>query len=541
MAEFSDGSPLASQWPIPAKNFFDYEIQTQTEDAGTYFYHAHTGIQALTVTGALIVQDCGAPPYQYDEERVLLFHEHYKQTDAVFEAGLLAAPLSFGGDVQALMLNGQGVAINHTAGEIPGDQSCQMPIMEVEANKTYRFRFIGATSLAHSSMAFEGHELLTIIAVDGGQYTQPAATYRMQVGSGQRFDVLFKTKSLDELQAANKTDFFIQFETRDRPTVYRGYGILRYKTDLVPPLPPAPATPIFSLPNKTYDWLENTLRPFAPDPAFPALNEVTRRIVLDARQLILPTTNQTVWQMNGLNWNEVVASQTPLLVDIYLRGEAAVPDYALALSNDGWDPKTKSFPVQSGEVLEIVLQNTGSLVNANGGVDVHPFHAHGQHYWDLGSGNGSYDPMAVEAARVAAGYTPVKRDTTMLYRYEEKTVSGAPAGWRAWRFRVLDPGVWMIHCHTLQHMIMGEFAFSLCSDEILVWMWSLSNNRAGMQTVWVVGNASEIQKIPTDLSSGYFTFGGSVYGADDSPPQVYQQFNHSSDTCQPSTSGQSYR
>lgn len=469
MAEFSDGSPLVSQWPIAANTFFDYEIQTLPEDGGTYFYHAHIGMQALTVTGALIVQDCGGtpPPYQYDEERVLLFHEHYKQTDAVFEAGLLAAPLVFGGEVQALMLNGQGVAINHTAGEIPGDTSCQLPVLEVEPDKTYRFRFIGATSLAHSSMAFQGHEILNIIAVDGGQYTQPAATYRMQIGSGQRFDVLFKTKSLADLQAANTSDFFIQFETRDRPSVYRGYGLLRYKTDTttttttpLPPPPPAPAQPVFNLPNQTYDWLENTLRPLHPDPAFPTLADVTRRVVLDARQLISPSTNQTIWQMNGLNWNELVADPVPLLVDIYLRGEAAVPDYTAALANDGWDPRTKAFPVRSDEVLEIVFQNTGSLANANAGVDVHPFHAHGQHYWDLGSGNGTYDPVAVEAARVAAGnYTPVKRDTTMLYRYEEKTaVAGAPAGWRAWRFRSLDPGAWMIHCHTLQHMVMGIFS-----------------------------------------------------------------------------------
>lgn len=473
MAEFSDGSPMASQWPIAANNFFDYEIQTQPEDAGTYFYHAHVGIQALTVTGALIVTDCSPPPYQYDEERVLLFHEHYKQTDAVFEAGLLAAPLSFGGEVQAIMLNGQGVAINHTAGEIPGDRSCQMPIVEVEPDKTYRFRFIGATSLAHSSMAFEGHEILTIMAVDGGQYTQPAATYRMQVGSGQRFDVLFRTKSLADLQAAGKSDFFLQFETRDRPSVYRGYGILRYRTGgAVAPLPKPPATPLFNLPNQTYDWLENTLQPFHPDPAFPALGEVTRRIVLDARQLISPSTNQTIWQMNGLNWNELVASPTPLLVDIYLRGEAAIPDYALALSNDGWDPRTKAFPVRNGEVLEIVFQNTGSLVNGNGGVDVHPFHAHGVHFYDLGSGNGTYDPGPVEVARVRANYTPVKRDTTMLYRYGEKTVAGAPAGWRAWRFRVTDPGVWMIHCHTLQHMIMGMFTLFCFAYGSLSGMWA---------------------------------------------------------------------
>lgn len=467
MAQFSDGAVLASQWPIPPLNFFDYEIEALPEDAGTYFYHSHVGMQALTVFGALIVEDCAAPPYQYDDERTLLWHEHYKQNDSAFEAGLLASPLVFGGEVQAVLLNGQGVAINHTAGEIPGDASCQLPVVEVEPDKTYRLRFVGATSLSHSIMAFEGHEILTIIAVDGGQYTQPAATYRMQIGSGQRFDVLLKTKSQAELDSAGKTDFFIQFETRDRPSVYQGYGVLRYTTGAngsaegQAPVPSAPAAPVFNLTTKTYDWLENTLQPLKPDPDFPSLEEVTRRVVIDVVQLLDPTTGQTIWQLNGLNWNELIAYPVPLLVDIYLRGEDAVPDYDTAVANGGWDPKNKAYAAKVGEVLEIVFQNTGSIVNNNGGVDVHPFHAHGAHYYDLGSGNGTYDANATEAARVEAGYTPVKRDTTMLYRYETKTTAGADAGWRAWRIRINEPGVWMIHCHVLQHMVMGELQTEL--------------------------------------------------------------------------------
>lgn len=538
MAEFSDGSPLGTQWPIPSNSFFDYEVHVTPEDAGTYFYHSHVGMQALTVTGPLIVEDCGPSPYQYDDERTLLLHDHFQQTDKEFEHGLLAAPLVFGGEVLALMLNGQGVSINHTAGEIPGDESCQLPVVEVEPDTTYRFRFIGATSLSHAIMAFEGHENLTVIAVDGGQYTQPATTNIMQLGSGQRFDIILRTKSEAELQAADKTDFFIQLETRDRPSVFQSYGILRYQSSAssAPAATQPPAAPVFALPNTTYSWLEDdALQPLVPDPDFPALEEVTRRIVITVRQIINPATNQTIWTLNDLTWNEVVAYQVPLLVDIYLRGDAAMPDYAAALANQGWDPRTKSYPAKVGEVLEIVFQNTGSLVNNNGGVDVHPFHAHGEHPFDLGSGNGTYDAEAVEAARVAAGRTPVRRDTTMLYRYLTKTTAGAPAGWRAWRYRVRYPGVWMVHCHTLQHMVMGEFHFlslslSMFLVSLLVISFSLTRS-PGMQSAWVFGEASDVQKLPTDLSAGYFTFGGSVVGTEDEAPCVYEQFDHDGDTC----------
>lgn len=49
-----------------------------------------------------------------------------------------------------------------------------------------------------------------------------------------------------------------------------------------------------------------------------------------------------------------------------------------------------------------------------------------------------------------------------------------------------------------------------------------------MQTLWVVGDAADIQKTPTELSQGYFTFGGDVYGNETHAPTTFEQFNQSS-------------
>lgn len=55
----------------------------------------------------------------------------------------------------------------------------------------------------------------------------------------------------------------------------------------------------------------------------------------------------------------------------------------------------------------------------------------------------------------------------------------------------------MVHCHTLQHMVMG------------------------MQTVWVMGNASEITRgVSSDLVEGYLTYGGNAYGNSTYDPLV---------------------
>lgn len=45
-----------------------------------------------------------------------------------------------------------------------------------------------------------------------------------------------------------------------------------------------------------------------------------------------------------------------------------------------------------------------------------------------------------------------------------------------------------------------------------------------MQSVWVIGNASEILKIPPPYIRGYLDYGGSAYGNRTHNPVCVQQF-----------------
>ena len=129
------------------------------------------------------------------------------------------------------------------------------------------------------------------------------------------------------------------------------------------------------------------------------------------------------------------------------------------------------------------------------------FHAHGGHYWDLGSGNGTYNATANEAKIAAQGWHPAKRDTTFLYSYATSAAANTTLGWRAWRLHVTDAGAWMIHCHILQHMIMG------------------------MQTAWVMGDAADITgSSPEPYIAGYLSYGGSAYGNATFDPLVNHHF-----------------
>jgi len=496
----------------------------------------------MTCSGPLIIDDCGTSPYDYDGERVLHFEDFFSLTDQTMVDDLTGNPCKWPGKTDGILLNGQGPAADKTAttssshgkgagpsvheSQSQGGQgghghrlrarddassgACTLGVIDVEPGKTYRFRFIGAMGLSYLTLGFEGHDNLTIVQVDGSEYNQPATTDHIQFGPGQRYDVLFKTKTQAELNAdGNKSTYFVQWETRDSedPGTVRGYGVLRYNPSAE--IPAAPTNPVITLPEKVGNWMEYTFTPLFPDRnKAPTADEVTRRVIIDVDLVQDNVTGRVVWQLAHLTWTEGTY-QTPALVDIYQRGQHAVPNYDAALNNYGWDPATKSFPAKVGEVIEIVLQNRGALIGNSGRLGTHPFHAHSKHYYDIGSGQGAYDADANNAKIEKLGYRPVKRDTTMLFMYNGTTNPGQVAGWRAWRIRKTDAGVWMIHCHILAHMMMG------------------------MQMVWVVGDAKDMTTIPFEESQSYLTYGGSVMGNTTHDPQMYEYFNATTNECKP--------
>ena len=420
-APFSDGTPQASQWPIPPSHFFDYRLDLKDATAGTYFYHSHVGFQAVSVSGPLIIEDEGDSecPHRYDDERTVFIADVFRTTDNEIEAGLTASPFQWSGETDALLFNGMGVS--KTYPNTPGT-GCGVARISVEPGRTYRFRFIGATALSFLSLGIEGHSNLQIIEADG-DFTQAHGVSFLQIGSGQRYSVLIKTKSCEELKEDGKLQYYLQGETRERPNMTAGYALLSYtnKCDFTPEYnlnDSVPSTSPMSLPPTQTDWLEHALQPLQRND-FPQPSEVTRRVTITVEQIV---SAHITWQENMYSW---LGSPVPYLVALYEDQKNFLPDYQYALEHKGIDDRVGAFPAKLGEVLEIVIQNTGSTV---GGLDVHPFHAHGAHYYDIGSGNGTYDADANNA--LLGDRQPVKRDTTMLYRYGNETTPGALAGWR---------------------------------------------------------------------------------------------------------------
>jgi L-ascorbate oxidase len=464
-------------------------LHPEIEDAGTYFYHSHVFFQAVSAQGSLIVE---APeePYHYDEERIVLLSDFFNKTDTNITTGLLSDPFVWSGESAGILVGGLG-------SNYYGPSHGPMNYLHVKPGKTYRFRFIGSTALSYTTLAFQGHDELTVIEADGA-YTKPYKVDHLEIGSGQRYSVLLKTKTKAQLEKDGLSgNYFLQLENRERPTVTQSFAVLTYNRKVEDIKPPTKS--VITLPPTTRGFLDYKLSPLIPND-FPTAAEVTRRVVVTVQQIAgnladKGATGLFTWEEDGVPWMETFP-KAPYLVSLYENNASYLPDYDTAVAAGGLDKKTRTFPVKIGEVLEIVWQNEGAT---NGGLDIHPFHAHGRHIYDIGSGNGTYDPAVVE--KNLEGVHPIKRDTTMLYRYANSTIPGGKEGWRAWRLRATEPGVWMMHCHTLQHMIMG------------------------MQTVWVFGDSSDILKVEPDVAEGYLTYGGSAYGNETHDPNVMHWFD----------------
>ena len=433
--------------------------------------------------------------------------DFYEDTDDVVEEGLLADPFQWSGEPQAVTINGRsGTASPSNA----TDKSCLPYVIEVEPEKEYRVRVIGRSVLSLVKLKFEGHEELEVIEADG-EYTNKAPIDHVQVAPGQRFSYLLKTKSKEELEEAGKFQYWVRYESFDRPESVTGYALLRYKTPgNCTKIPTLPEQSPVELTNKTNNYLEYALEPLSDRVRdnFPTLDQVTRTVTIRINQrgdfengsFVSPV----VWVQNGEAWQENVQAspgRAPYLISFYDDVNANEPNHTLALENGGFDPKSRTFTALPGEVLDIVWENNSG---PTGGFDFHPMHVHGEHVYDLGSGNGTYDAQRNER-RFADGYVPARRDTSILHRYTEKGEAHTTAGWRAWRIRVTDDnvGAWMMHCHVAQHAIMG------------------------MNTVWVFGDKDNIlRKLgQPPYVKGYLEYGGDAYGDFDEEDMPHVEVN----------------
>ncbi|KAI7864848.1 Cupredoxin [Spinellus fusiger] len=466
----ADGVPFLTQKPIPPGGHFVHDFRVVNQ-AGTYFYHAHVGLEEETVFGAFIVyeSDRARPflekppgfsstprlqsgPFTYDDERIIALSEWWHKDRYTLERYMLGTDFIHLPDAESVLINGRTL---YNPGK-PSAQCGGYSVVPVESGKTYRLRIIGSSAFRTFGFGIAQHSL-TIIEVDG-ELVKPHTVPFIEVASGQRMSVLLHADQ-------PPTDYTIATVRRwaeDVDPYSNGRAILRY----------IPIKPILTLPEERVkfpgqlkpEWIWSELQPFyGVDPI--VYRESTRTIILrstDAKQ----EDGSTRWMINGVPFMD---PKSFLLDDIQAKKRRSPYYSQLKGSRSAYDPELGTYPLAYYELVDIVIQSThkrGELCRS------HPWHTHGHSHWLLATGPGEYVEERDHDKRTIPN--PLYKDVTMVYPSldpsleESNSTEPVGCGWSKIRLLADNPGLWAVHCHNTLHMMMGMMVVFEEAPELIV-------------------------------------------------------------------------
>lgn len=423
----SDGVPYLTQMPIKPGEEYVHEFRIVNQ-AGTYFYHAHVGLQEETVFGPIIVYESKrahpennsssllqAGPYKYDDERTVLLSEWWHRPHMEFENFLMGPKFNFIPEADSILINGHTL---HDSRKVVVAQCGGYELVPVKPNKTYRFRVIGATAFRTLGFAIAHHNL-TIIEVDG-ELTKPYTVNQLEVAPGQRFSVLLHTdKALD--------DYSIQVVRRWSDNVARptnGLAILQYSQPLrragdsesrgivrlKKPIvlePPLIKAQFEKIEDEVPYWQWSHIEPLhGVDPVI--YKPATKTIKLRSVDHRLPD-NTTRWLVNGIAFSEEHSNDSPILHEIK-SNRRLIPGFYDTITEDGYDRNLGTYPISYFDIVDIVIQTThkpGEPCRS------HPWHTHGHSHWEIAHGKGEYDHE--RDADIQNVKNPLQKDITLMY------------------------------------------------------------------------------------------------------------------------------
>ena len=467
-----DGVPGLSFPGIRPGETFVYEFPVI--QAGTYWYHSHSGLQEpMGHFGPLVVDPSGPDPVAYDREHVVVLsdfsplHPHLlmkrlKQQPGAFNrqkqtfGGLLAGrdqtlkdrlawaamrmdPTDISdvtGSTYSFLINGQGPAENWTGLFTPGER--------------VRLRFINAAAMTIFNVRIPGLKL-SVVQADG-QDVRPVVVDEFQISVAETFDVV--------VEPAEDRAFTLVAEAVDRSGQAR--GTLAPRAGMTAPVPPLRARPLATMKDMGMDMAamhhggarapaEPVVAPgmAPPTPRRPADGmagmEMSMRDPLNAPQIQLGPGVQTISPLpvdrTGEPGQGLESVGHRVLVYRDLEALAPNPDtrapsrsleihltgnmerFMWSFDGETYSERTKPLPFRTGERVRVTLVNDTMMS--------HPIHLHG-HFFELQNG--------------APGHNPRKH-----------TVNVAPAGKVTFDRTADAPGDWALHCHLLLHMHAGMF------------------------------------------------------------------------------------
>lgn len=441
---WADGTPGVTESPIAPGNKRSYQFEVT--EAGTYYYHAHSRFHAVTAHGALVVQKNEEKRrLAYDEDKIFVLSEYFHQSleellsTGEHDEGTLSMqkPVNFG---DALLVNGNAISPmgqpfqqcpNATAPGCDAKLNCRMHVVEVEAGKTYRFRFINAGNKVPVRLNFPGDHEVSLIELDSSLVESTAynkeSSKKFDLLIGQRVSFLFKATKAPR-------DYYVTLGV-DGVSDLRTTFVIRYKGATS-----ATTTTTAETIEKDLVYFNETvsselsLKPASDGGA--SLSAISNRtIVLEV------SSNNEAYQINAKSFHLPSFEEPFLLKQLYRGNQTTSQD--------------NIYPLKVGEVVDLVIQLGPNFLGT------HPWHLHGHRFLDMGGGAGRYD-----ASNATLLNTPVYRDTVSVRSvFTSDTTKGS--GWRVLRLKVDNPGIWHMHCHIHDHMLLGmQIALSVSPERL---------------------------------------------------------------------------
>ncbi len=449
-----DGVPGVSFPGIKPGETFTYDFPVR--QAGTYWWHSHSGLQEqMGHYGPIIIDPAGEDPIAYDREHVVVLsdwsflhpHELFRKLKASAGhfnmqkqtvAGLLAGQdqplkdriewakmrmdptdvLDVTGSVYTYLINGHGPGDNWTGLFAPGER--------------VRLRFVNSAAMTIFNVRIPGLAL-EVVAADGQPVT-PVSVDEFQIAPAETFDVI--------VRPSEDKAFALVAEASDRSGMARATLAPRLgMTAAVPPLRKRPLATMKDMGmgnmagmgggmdhgGMDMPGMDMSMRSQANAPGVPLTPGVQTIAPMAMNRLAEPPqgledVGHTVLTYADLASLHDHADKRPpgRTIEIHLTGN--MERFMWAFDGEAFGPIKKPIAFERGERVRVVLINDTMMA--------HPIHLHG-HFYELV--NGQDRP-------------PLKH-----------TVNVAPGGKVAFDLTASEPGDWAFHCHLLLHMHAGMF------------------------------------------------------------------------------------
>ncbi|KAI1434665.1 multicopper oxidase-domain-containing protein [Xylaria sp. CBS 124048] len=474
-----DGAAGVTQCPIAPGQSYQYKFNV-TGQSGTYFYHAHQGVQALDgLVGPMVVhnrREAEEAPLSYSSDRVVMLQDWFydpasgMMRDAM-SPGVEDAPMP-----NTALMNGvnQAVCSDHPDRECAEVKAASLPSLQVAPGEKHRLRFINAGGYSWFQVAVDEHSDLQVVEVDGTT-VEPVLSSSLILSPGQRYSAILNADREEGafwLRASTIMSCLAEAKLPENG-IGEAKAIIRYSNklqtrhgddededqdqdeeddiDLPQTTSEMPYIPICRDLSST-----TSLRPLLPRPA----PEVADHSWLFRVNLAIGD-----WRL-----------QRGFLNSSSFRPNFKYPTLHRVL--DGLAQNNQSFAIEGVNTLafdaksELVISNskleTVDVILQSIDEKSHPFHMHGTKMWVLGAGHGyfpGYEALnflpegkgLLDASNTTMVSNPLRRDTI--------TVEGF--GWTLVRFVADNPGVWLFHCHAIWHSESGmgmQFVFRV--DEL---------------------------------------------------------------------------